>query len=207
MIFSGAPLIYVTLLPSWTSVTLEYFLAESKALKFRTSSLLIPLSAFASTRKAINALSVLLPPIICPLLATALLLTPIPVTTSAASAGVIFASESNTRTFPVAISTTERRPSVIVPVLSLKRILKLPAVSRPLIFRTRTLSFAIFKLWNESKMDVSIGKPSGTAQTIMVTAIVIASMMRRIHSKTPFGMLPVRRVLDMTPITIAIAPT
>ena len=59
--------------------------------------------------------------------------------------GMLFRS-LNTATLPVAISTTERRPSVMVPVLSLNRMLRLPAVSRPLIFLTRTLSFAIFRL-------------------------------------------------------------
>ena len=84
--------------------------------------------------------------------------------------------------FPVANSVTESFPSVIVPVLSLKRILKLPAVSRPFIFLTSTLSLAIFMLWKERSIDVSIGRPSGTAHTITVTATVTASIIKRIHS-------------------------
>ena len=89
--------------------------------------------------------------------------------------------ESNFTTFPVTISATDRRPSVMVPVLSLKRMLRLPAVSRPLILRTRTLSFAILRLWRDSRIEVSMGSPSGTAQTMMVTATVTASMISRIQ--------------------------
>ena len=84
--------------------------------------------------------------------------------------------------------------------------LRLPAVSNPLIFRTNTLSFAIRKLWNDNSIDVSIGNPSGTAHTIIVTATVIASIIRRIHSYTSLGIEPVINVLAITAITIAIAP-
>ena len=65
--------------------------------------------------------------------------------------------------------------------------LKLPAVSKPLILRTKTLSLAIFKLWKESKIEVSIGKPSGTAQTIMVTATVTASTKYLIEELKDYG--------------------
>ena len=168
--------------PSRVKVILEDFLFESNALKFRTSSRLNSLVAFASTKKDIKARSVLLPPIIGPFEATELLLIPMPAIMSAASEWSIIDSSLKVETFPVASSTTDSFPSVIVPVLSLNRMLRLPAVSRPLIFLTRTLSFAIFKLWKESRIDVSIGRPSGTAQTIIVTATVTAFIISRIQS-------------------------
>ena len=108
--------------------------------------------------------------------------------------------------FPIAISTTDNLPSVIVPVLSLNKILKLPAVSRPFIFLTRTLSFAILKLWNDNKMEVNIGNPSGTAQTIIVTATVIESISNRIHPYTSAGVFPENTVFNKIPAIIQIAP-
>ena len=56
-------------------------------------------------------------------------------------------------------------------------------------------------------MEVSMGRPSGTAQTIMVTATVTASSTSRTHSSVVDGMLPVSRVFAMMPATMAIAPT
>ena len=114
-------------------VTLDIFLLESNALKALTSSFVILFTALEDIRNDINARSVLLPPMMAPSLATALLLTPIPVITSRARFEGIFERALNTVTLPVAISTTESLPSVMVPVLSLKRMLRLPAVSKPLI--------------------------------------------------------------------------
>ena len=48
-------------------VTVEYFFAESKALKLRTSSRATFASTPASTRKDISARSVELPPMMLPL--------------------------------------------------------------------------------------------------------------------------------------------
>ena len=162
--------------------TLERFLLESKALKLLTPSLVREPALPAAFRKAIRARSVLLPPMMLPPLTETLVLTPAPMTTSAARESGIWSRDWNTCPLPVASSTTDSLPSVMVPVLSLKRMLRLPAVSRPLIFRTSTLSLAIFRLWKDSRMLVSMGSPSGTAQTMMVTATVTASMIRRIHS-------------------------
>ena len=133
-------------------------------------------------RKAIMARSVELPPMISLPETVAELLRPMPVTTSRRmEAGSSF-SLVNTRWLPVASSTTESLPWVMVPVLSVKSRDREPAVSRPLILRTRTLSLAMRRLWNERRMEVSIGRPSGTAHTMMVTATVTASIIRRIHS-------------------------
>ena len=167
------------------SVTLDDFLLESNGLKFFTSSFDNASAAFESTMNDISARSVLFPPIIFPSEATALLFTPIPIKTSAANPFDISESFENFVTFPVTISTTDNLPSVIVPVLSLNKMLRLPAVSRPFIFLTNTLSFAILRLWKDISIEVSIGSPSGTAQTIIVTATVTASITNLTHSDTP----------------------
>ncbi len=134
-------MVYVTLLPSWTSVTLEYFLAESKSIEvsdiFFTHSIVSLCINEKSHQRSVRTIA-------ANNLSITRYRTVVNANTSDNICGkcrVIFASESNTRTFPVAISTTERRPSVIVPVLSLKRILKLPAVSRPLIFSDKNIVF------------------------------------------------------------------
>ena len=156
--------------------------------------------------KFINARSVLLPPITFPSLAEALLFTPAPTTISSRNFSDVSERLENLVRSPVINSTTESLPSVIVPVLSLKSKLRLPAVSRPLIFLTSTLSFDILILWNERSIEVSIGRPSGTAHTIIVTATVIASIKSFIHSIISDGAPPPTIVFNIIPTIIAIAP-
>ena len=71
--------------------------------------------------------------------------------------------------------TTSSCPLVIVPVLSLNRRLRLPAVSIPLILRTKTLSLSILPMFWAETMAIINGKPSGTAMTMMMTASMTAS--------------------------------
>ena len=163
-------------MPFRVTVTSDIFLVELKGLKETTSSLLMFATAFSPSRKAIMARSVLLPPRISLPETVAELLMPMPVTTSACMAGGSSFSLVKMRWLPVASSTTDRRPSVMVPVLSVNSTDRLPAVSRPLILRTSTLSLIMRMLWKDSSMLVSIGRPSGTAQMMMVTATVTASM-------------------------------
>ena len=66
-------------------------------------------------------------------------------------------------------------PSVSVPVLSVNRIFILPADSMPTGLRTRTLSFTIFLMLEDSTTAIIIGSPSGTATTTTVSPKVKAS--------------------------------
>ena len=70
-----------------------------------------------------------------------------PIVTSSLSGRGSSFIEENLRTLPVATSTTLSLPSVIVPVLSEKSSDSEPAVSKPLILCTSTLSFAMRILW------------------------------------------------------------
>ena len=70
--------------------------------------------------------------------------------------------------------TTSRLPLVIVPVLSEKSIFKEPAVSIPVNFLTKTLFFNILFILEDKTKVIIIGRPSGTATTIIVTAKVSA---------------------------------
>ena len=65
-------------------------------------------------------------------------------------------------------------PSVIVPVLSVNKILMLPAVSIPMSLRTRILLLSILFILDDKTKVIIIGSPSGTATTIMVTLKVKA---------------------------------
>ena len=162
---------------------------------------------FASSRKDISARSVLFPPMTALSEIVALLLIPMPVTISFFRTSPTSDSFLNCFTSPVAISVTVSLPSVIVPVLSLKRMLKLPAVSRPLILCTRTLSLIIRMLWKEDRMDVNDGKPSGTAHTMMVTEVETAATIKNIHACQFSGMCPVSTFCRMIAIIIPQAPT
>ena len=64
---------------------------------------------------------------------------------------------------------TSKLPFVRVPVLSVKRIFKLPAVSIPVSFLTKTLFLSILFIFDDNTKVIIIGKPSGTATTIIVT--------------------------------------
>ena len=67
-------------------------------------------------------------------------------------------------------STTSSRPLVMVPVLSLKRIFREPAVSIPSAFLTSTLWSSILLVFCISTSEIISGRPSGTAQTMITTA-------------------------------------
>ncbi len=69
---------------------------------------------------------------------------------------------------------TFSRPRVRVPVLSANSMFRLPDVSIPTSFRTRTLSLSILRMFEESTTVIIIGSPSGTATTTTVIARVAA---------------------------------
>ena len=200
----------MTVLPSRVTVTSDIFFVELKGLKEMTSSLLMLATAFSPMRKAIMARSVELPPMIsCPE-TVAELFTPMPVTMSVRITRGRSFSLVKMRWLPVASSTTDRRPSVMVPVLSVKSRDREPAVSRPLILRTRTLSLIMRMDWKDMRMLVSMGRPSGTAQMMIVTATVTASMtslsqLSQLWTQTvPFRP---KTLMPMTASTMAAAPT
>ena len=72
-------------------------------------------------------------------------------------------------------STTSRWPLVMVPVLSLNRMFREPAVSMPSALRTSTLWSSILLVFCISTREIIRGSPSGTAQTMMTTARDTAS--------------------------------
>lgn len=84
-----------------------------------------------------KALSLTITTSTSPLDTTELLFTPIPVTISNISARYARRFSKTLVTLPVATSTTDNLPSVIVPVLSLNKIFKPPAVSIPFNLRTK----------------------------------------------------------------------
>ena len=61
-------------------------------------------------------------------------------------------------------------PAVRVPVLSVKRMFMLPAVSMPTSLRTMTLSRFIRSILADSTTAIIMGSPSGTATTTMAMA-------------------------------------
>ena len=63
----------------------------------------------------------------------------------------------------------------MVPVLSLNRMFRLPAVSMPETLRTSTLSLSIFPIFWADTIAIMRGRPSGTAMTMMITASMTAS--------------------------------
>ena len=67
-------------------------------------------------------------------------------------------------------------PFVIVPVLSLNRMFRLPAVSMPIGFLTSTLCFNIVPVLTIRTSEIIRGNPSGTAQTTITIASVSASI-------------------------------
>ena len=69
-------------------------------------------------------------------------------------------------------STTSNCPFVIVPVLSENKTFKEPAVSIPIGFLTNTLLSNIFEVFLINTIAIIKGKPSGTAITIIATAII-----------------------------------
>ena len=69
---------------------------------------------------------------------------------------------------------TSNFPFVKVPVLSVNRIFKLPAVSIPTNFLTNTLFFNILFILDDNTKVIIIGNPSGTATTMIVTDKVSA---------------------------------
>ena len=75
---------------------------------------------------------------------------------------------------PVRKALTESRPWVRVPVLSVNRIFRLPAVSMPSSLRTSTLTLSSFFMLIASTMAIIIGKPSGTATTTTMIAKIAA---------------------------------
>ena len=72
---------------------------------------------------------------------------------------------------------TSNCPLVRVPVLSVNKMLRLPAVSIPTNFLTRTLFFNIFFIFEDRTRVIIMGRPSGTATTIIVTLSVKAYRM------------------------------
>ena len=72
------------------------------------------------------------------------------------------------------IPTTSNFPRVKVPVLSVNKMFKEPAVSIPTNFLTKTLFFNNLLIFDDKTKVIIIGKPSGTETTIMVTARVKA---------------------------------
>ena len=74
----------------------------------------------------------------------------------------------------VIIPTTSSLPFVIVPVLSVNKIFKLPAVSIPTSFLTKTLFLSIVFILEDNTKVIIKGNPSGTETTIMVTLKVRA---------------------------------
>ena len=66
-------------------------------------------------------------------------------------------------------SVTFNTPFVKVPVLSVRRTFILPDVSIPTSFLTKTLSLSIFFILLDKTKVIIIGRPSGTATTMIVT--------------------------------------
>ena len=89
---------------------------------------------------------------------------------------MFFKSLSVLYVWPLAstMAITFNFPSVIVPVLSVNKILMLPAVSIPMSLRTRILLLSILFILDDKTKVIIIGSPSGTATTIMVTLRVKA---------------------------------
>ena len=88
-------------------------------------------------------------------------------------------------------------PVVSVPVLSVKRMSMLPAVSIPTSRLTRTPERSIRFMFEESTTVIIIGSPSGTATTTMDIAIVKAVMnsgreyrMSRSLARAAVGFIP-----------------
>ena len=73
----------------------------------------------------------------------------------------------------------------MVPVLSLKRIFKEPAVSMPSALRTSTLWSSILLVFCMSTREIIKGSPSGTAHTMMTTARDTASITSLTISAAP----------------------
>ena len=70
------------------------------------------------------------------------------------------------------MSWTVIRFWVSVPVLSVQITVTAPIVSEACSLRTRLLNFSIRRMFSASASVTAIGKPSGTAMTISVTAIM-----------------------------------
>ena len=72
----------------------------------------------------------------------------------------------------VCISATVIRFSVSVPVLSVQIHVTAPIVSEACNLRTRLFDFSILRMFSANASVTAIGKPSGTAITMSVTAII-----------------------------------
>ena len=70
------------------------------------------------------------------------------------------------------MSWTVMRFWVSVPVLSVQITVTAPIVSEACSLRTRLLNFSIRRMFSAKASVTAIGKPSGTAMTISVTAIM-----------------------------------
>ncbi len=75
---------------------------------------------------------------------------------------------------PSRVSATCNKPCVRVPVLSENKTVRLPAVSIPSNFLTRTLAFNSLRMFIERTVAIIIGSPSGTTTTMMMIANTIA---------------------------------
>ena len=84
-------------------------------------------------------------------------------------------------------SLTFMRPSVMVPVLSLNRMFREPAVSMPSALRTSTLWSSILLVFCISTREIISGRPSGTAHTMMTTARDTASTTSLMISVAPLS--------------------
>ena len=84
-------------------------------------------------------------------------------------------------------STTSNSPFVIVPVLSLNKIFREPAVSIPSALRTNTLWSNILLVFCIKTSEIIKGSPSGTAQTIITTASETALIKSSTTFATPIA--------------------
>ena len=70
------------------------------------------------------------------------------------------------------MATTVMRFSVRVPVLSVQMQVTAPMVSEACSLRTRLLDFSMRRMFRARARVTAMGRPSGTAITISVTAIM-----------------------------------
>ena len=144
IIRSGAPFMRVRLSRPRICAA-EYLFVLLKRTVSTTSS---PGSSGKSRIKLNKALSVPLPPTICPsAVTTAAVFWRMLSDTSLPSSADRSVVALWVLPCPSKKVTTSSCPLVIVPVLSLKSILRLPAVSIPLSLRTRTFSFNILPMF------------------------------------------------------------
>ena len=162
--------------PPSSTVLAEYFLSLLNGIDvnfFAGTAFLPDSTAYLST-----ALSVAFPPYICTSTSfseiTASVLLYMLSRSLSATPCAISAKFLLSSALPSTNVTASSLPLVIVPVLSLKSMFKLPAVSIPTIFLTSTLSLSILPIFKADTSATIRGSPSGTAITMIMTASITA---------------------------------